>query len=84
LEVLGIKQSDIDQEERVFLQLIARNVWKARREGAIVGCLYTVGVLVCLYLAVFQIGIYDPLSLLCYGAVLAIWFDCWRRVFKAP
>jgi len=37
-----MKQSDLDQEEKVFLQLIARNVWKARREGAIVGCLYTV------------------------------------------
>ncbi len=84
MEVGGLKQSDLDAEERTFLELITQNVWQARREGVVVGRLYTVGVLVCVYLAVVRIGIYEPLSLLPYGAILAIWFDAWRRVFKKP
>ena len=41
-------------------------------------------VLTCQYLAAFQFGLTHPLSILCYGAVLTIWFDAWRRVFKRP
>ena len=79
-----MKRKDLSSEEKTFLELIARNVWQARREGAIVGCLYTLGILGCFYLAVFQIGLTEPLSIVCYGGILAILFDAYRRVFKRP
>jgi len=79
-----MKRKDLSSEDRTFLELIAKNVWQARREGVVVGTLYTLGVLGCGYLAVFQIGISEPLSFVCYLGILAIWFDAYRRVFKRP
>jgi len=79
-----MKRKDLTSEDRTFLELIAKNVWQARREGTVVGTLYTLGVLGCIYLAVFQIGITEPLSIICYLGILAIWFDAYRRVFRKP
>ncbi len=78
-----MKQSDIDDEERTFLELIGHNVWQARREGAIVGCLYTLGIVGLSYL-VGQTGPFDPLSVLWYSGILVIVYDAQRRIFKKP
>ncbi len=74
---------DLSSEEKTFLELIARNVWQARREGAIVGCLYTLGIVGLSYLVV-QTGPFDPLSVLWYSGIGVICFDAQRRVFKKP
>ena len=78
-----MKRKDLSNEEKSFLELIARNLWQARREGAIVGCLYTVGIVGLTYLVV-QTGPFDPLSVLWYSGMLVICFDAQKRVFKKP
>ena len=78
-----MKKKEVSSEEKTFLELIARNVWQARREGAIVGCLYTLGI-VGLSSLVAQTNPFDPLSVLWYSGILVIGFDCWRRVFRKP
>ncbi len=35
-----MKRTDLNSEERTFLELIAMNVWQARRQGAIAGAAY--------------------------------------------
>ena len=32
-----MKRTDLNSEERTFLELIAMNVWQARRQGATIG-----------------------------------------------
>ncbi len=78
-----MKRKDLSSEERTFLELIARNVWQARREGAIVGCLYTLGIVGLSYLVV-QTGYLNPLSVLWYSGILVIVYDAQRRIFKKP
>ncbi len=75
--------SDLSNEEKTFLELIARNLWHARREGAIVGCLYTLGIVGLSYLVV-QTGPFDRLSVLWYSGILVICFDAQRRISKDP
>ena len=76
-----MNRKDLSNEETTFLELIARNVWQARREGAIVGCLYTLGIVGLSYL-VFQTGPLDPLSVLWYSGIAVICFDGQRRIFR--
>lgn len=38
-----------EKEDQLFLELIAKNVWKARREGAIFGVVYTVLIVALLW-----------------------------------
>ena len=78
-----MKRKDLSNEEKTFLELIARNVWQAWREGAFVGCVYTLGIAGLSYL-VIQTGPFDPLSVLWYSGIGAICFDAQRRVFKKP
>ena len=78
-----MKRKELSSEERTFLELIGRNVWQARREGAIVGCLYTLGIVGLSYLVV-QTGPFDPLSVLWYSGIAVICFDAHRRIFKTP
>ncbi len=78
-----MKRKDLSSEEKTFLELIARNVWQARREGAIVGCLYTLGIVGFSYL-IFQTGYLNPLSVFWYSGIAVICFDSYRRVFKKP
>ena len=74
---------ELSIEEKTFLELTARNVWHARREGAIVGCLYTLGIVGLSYLVV-QTGPFDRLSVLWYSGIAVICFDAQRRIFKKP
>ncbi len=78
-----MNRKDLSSEEKTFLELIARNVWQARREGAIVGCLYTLGIVGLSYLVV-QTGYLNPLSVLWYSGIAVIGFDAQRRIFKKP
>ena len=78
-----MNRKDLSSEERTFLELIARNVWEARREGAVVGSLYTLGIVGLSYLVV-QTGPFDPLSVLWYSGIAVICFDAQRRIFKKP
>ncbi len=45
-----MKRTDLNSEERTFLELIAMNVWQARRQGAIIGAAYVLGVGLLAYL----------------------------------
>ena len=73
-----------DKEEKLFLELIAKNVWKARREGAIVGVIYC-GLIGALLSAAFaELEPFSALSAVIYAACIALLFDFWRRVFKKP
>ncbi len=71
-----------DKEEKLFLELIAKNVWRARREGAILGVVYTV-----LIVALFLMAAASPTMgtpMLFYAACLVLLFDFWRRIFRKP
>ena len=78
-----MKRKNLSSEVKTFLELIGRNVWQARREGAIVGCLYTLGIVGLSYLVV-QTGYLNPLSVLWFSGIAVICFDAYRRVFKQP
>ncbi len=78
-----MNRKDLTNEEKSFLELIARNVWQARREGAIVGCLYTLGIVGLSY-RVVQTGYLNSLSVLWYSGILVIVYDAQRRIFKKP
>ena len=45
-----MKRTDLNSEERTFLELISMNVWQARRQGAIIGAAYVLGVGLLAYL----------------------------------
>ena len=79
-----MKESELSNDEKNFLRLLARNIWIARREGAIVGCLYTLGVGLLVYLAIVELGPSNPISAICYVGILAIAYDAYQRVFKQP
>ncbi len=73
-----------DKEEKLFLELIARNVWKARREGAIVGVIYCGLIGVLLWVALVELDPFSTVSVTIYAACVVLLFDFWRRVFKKP
>jgi len=79
-----MKENELSNDEKNFLRLLARNIWIARVERAIVGCLYTLGIGLLLYLAVFELGPGNPVSAICYVGILAIGYDAYHRVFKQP
>ena len=56
-----MKESELSNDEKNFLRLITRNIWQARREGAIVGCLYNLGVGLLVYIAVINLGPSNPI-----------------------
>ncbi len=63
-----MKRTDLNSEERTFLELIAMNVWQARRQGAIAGAAYVLGVELLLYL-IMDVGVLDPMSSFLYAGV---------------
>ena len=75
--------TDNDKQEKLFLELIAKNVWKARREGAILGVVYCVLIGALLWAAVSR-GPLSGISAAVYAACAVLLFDFWRRVFKKP
>ena len=48
-----------DQEEQLFLERLDFKVWKARREGSIIGAAYVLGVGFLGYL-IMDVGVIDP------------------------
>ena len=80
-----MNRDDLPDEDRAFLDALARKIWQARREGALVGCLYTLCVVGMLYVALFEYGPTHPVSALCYGGgggcagvgIQAFWVDAW-------
>ena len=79
-----MRVDEVSREEQEFLSLITRNLWKARREGAIIGGAYMFCVLTMLYVAIAQLGLLHPISALCYGGVVVVAMDAYRRLFKRP
>ncbi len=76
--------NDFDKkEEQLFLELLAKNVWKAQREGAIVGVIYCALTGVLLW-ATVSLGSLSGISAAIYAACVVLLFDFWRRVFKKP
>ncbi len=73
-----------DKEEKLFLELIAKNVWKARREGAILGVVYAVLITALFIMAPATPGPTMGFPMLFYAACMVLLFDFWRRVFKKP
>jgi len=75
-----MKRTDLNSEERTFLELIAMNVWQARRQGATVGAAYVLGVGLLLYL-IMDLGPLDPMSSFLYAGIAVMTFLLWQRVF---
>ena len=73
-----MKRTDLNSEERTFLELIAMNVWQARRQGAIVGAAYVLGVGLLLYL-IMDVGPLDPVSSFLYAGIAVMTFLLWQR-----
>jgi hypothetical protein len=65
-----------------FLASITMQVWRARREGALMGSLYTLSVIGMLYVALFEYGPTHPVSALCYGGVVVVLVEVYRRFIR--
>ncbi len=62
---------------------LAMNTWQARRQGAIVGAAYVLGVGLLLYL-IMQVGVLDPMSSFLYAGIAVMTYLLWQRVFRKP
>ena len=71
-----------EKEEKLFLELIAKNIWRARREGAILGVIYSVVVSALLWVAVATLGLFTPISGVIYAGCVTLLIDFWRRAFR--
>jgi len=78
-----MKRTDLNSEERTFLELIAMNVWQARRQGAIIGAAYVLGLGFLLYL-IMNVGVLDPMSSFLYAGIAVMTFLLWQRVLRKP
>ncbi len=68
-------------EKKLILDLLAHHVWKARREGILIGVVYTLSVSFLLYAAFSG----DPLRLLaivCYMTVIPATVIVWLKFIK--
>jgi 2-methylcitrate dehydratase PrpD len=81
---LLMRTEDLDEQERALLDSIAVQLWKARREGAVVGGLYALSVVSLLYSALVWLGPTHAVSAACYGGVVVVVLDGYRRLFKKP
>ena len=71
------------QGEKLFLDRLTLKVWKARREGSVVGAAYVLGVGFLLYL-ILDVGLVDPMSSFLYAGIAAMTFLFWQRVCRKP
>jgi len=71
-----------EKQEKLMLELVAKHVWKARREGAILGVVYGLLIAVLTWVAVTVLGPITAGSAAIYAACVVLLFDIWRRVFK--
>jgi len=78
-----MKRTDLNSEERTFLELIAMNVWQARRQGAVIGAGYVLGVGLLPYL-IMDVGPLDPMSSFLYAGIAVMTFLLWQRVIRKP
>ncbi len=73
-----------EKQEKLMLELVGKHVWKARREGAVVGALYSLLVVFLLWVALAELGPLTGVSAALYATCAVLVFDFWRRVFKKP
>ncbi len=78
-----MKRTGLNSEERTFLELISMNVWQSRRQGAIAGAAYVLGVGLLLYL-IMNVGVLDPISSFLYAGMAVMTFLLWKRVIRKP
>ena len=64
-----------EKEETLFLALMAKNIWRARREGALVGFIYSFLIGVLLWVAVASLGPFAAPSAVIYAACGTLVFD---------
>jgi hypothetical protein len=79
-----MNRNDLPDEDRAFLDSLARKVWQARREGPLIGCLYTFCMVGMLYVALFHLGPTHAVSALCYGGMIVVLVEAYRKFFRAP
>ncbi len=72
-----------DEEEKLFLERLTLKVWKARREGSVIGAAYILGVGLMLYL-IMDDGPVDPMSSFLYAGIAVMTFLLWQRVIRKP
>ena len=72
-----------DEEEKIFLERLTLKVWKARREGSLVGVAYVLGAGFLLYI-IMDIGPLDPISSFLYAGIAVVTFLFWQTVIRRP
>jgi len=72
-----------DDEEKLFLERLTLKVWKARRNGSVIGAAYVLGVGLLLYL-IIDVGLFDPMSSFLYAGIGVMTFLLWQRVIRKP
>ena len=65
-----MKESEISNDEKNFLRLMAKNIWIARGERAVAGSLYTLSMVLLGYVAITELRWTDPMSMLCCSGIL--------------
>ena len=78
-----MKRTDLNSEERTFLELIAMNVWQARRQGVIIGAAYVLGFGFLAYL-IMNVGVLDPMSSFLYAGIAVMTYLLWQWVIRKP
>ena len=74
----------LEDNEKPFLNVLTHHLWRARRQGAVIGILYAIVGISLVYLAIAVVGPLHSLSALAYGWVAVMIFDFWRRVIRRP
>ena len=72
-----------DEEEKLFLDRLTLRIWKARREGSVIGAAYVLGAGFLAYL-IKGVGLFDPMSSFLYAGIAAMTFLFWQRVGRKP
>ena len=68
-------------EKKLILDLLANQVWTARREGILVGTVYAFSVSFLLY-AAFSGDPYRLLAVICYMTLITVTAIVWLKFFK--
>ena len=72
-----------DEEEKLFLESLARRIWKARNEGVTIGAGFMLGVGFLTYL-IIDVGLLDPVAAFLYAGIGAMAYTLWSKVFRKP
>ena len=72
-----------DEEEQLFLERLTLKIWKARKEGSVIGAAYILGVGLLLYL-IMDVGPLDPMSSFLHAGIAVMTFLLWQRVVRKP